>query len=261
MRSRLLLILAVVLAAALPVPAFADETPRAACGPEITLTPPSGQAGTLVSVNIRHYPADTDVKVILRVTGDPVVGIGHTDVEGRATVVFTMQSFPGDYVNVFATAPPCNSTGAHFFFRETTPSPVPTPRPPTPQPPTVVPPPLPTIIPPTPPPPVAGSGLFSGEAMSFNMALIALALVVFSSGFALWGSSRRNRRPAFAAVQVTDHITGRASPEFDGLDAEEPAAPLPVAASRRQGSGASLLAAGLGATAAGLMLLVRGRRK
>ncbi|MFN0147490.1 MAG: hypothetical protein ACKVT1_13335 [Dehalococcoidia bacterium] len=261
MRSRLLLALAVVAALAIPLPAFADETPRAACGPEITLTPPSGTPGTVVSVNIRHYPPDTDVTVILRVTGDPVVGIGRTDVEGRAYVIFTMPSFPGDYVNVFATAPPCNSTGAHFFYRETPPTPVPTARPTAtpfvPAPPTPT---LPPVIPPTPPPPAAGAGLFTGDAMTFNMALIALALVVFSSGFALWGSSRR-RRPAYATVQVTDHIASRAAPEPELPGVEETPTRLLADTSRPRGSGLSMLAAGLGATAAGLMLLVRGRRK
>lgn len=188
-------------------PARADTAPRAACGPEVTLTPNFGQAGSQVSVNIRHYPANSDFTVILRIAGDPVLGTGRTDSEGRANFVFTMPAFTGDYVNVFVTSLPCNSTGAHFFYKATTPSPVPPTRTPTPPPastPTPVvgatvtaTPPPPVVV--TPAPPVAGSGSGAfGTAGGFNVALVALALIVFSSGFALLGSSRRRRATVLA---------------------------------------------------------------
>ena len=184
-------------------PAHADTAPRAACGPQVTLTPNFGQAGTQVSVNIRHYPANADFTVILRIAGDPVLGTGKTDSEGRAYFSFTMLAFTGDYVNVFVTSTPCNAAGAHFFYQPTTPSPIPPTRTPTP-PLASTPTPTPAVIstvtatpPPvvvTPAPPVAGSGSgILGTGAGFNLALVALALLVFSSGFALLGSSRRQR--------------------------------------------------------------------
>jgi hypothetical protein len=258
MRNRFLIVFAVLVALLLPAtPALADEAPRLACGPQITLTPPYGQQGTHVSVNVRFYPPDTDVTIILRIAGNPVLGTVTTDEEGRAYFEFTMPAFTGEYVNVFATAPPCNATGAHFFYRETTPTAVPTRTPPPAATSTPVPPTVPPTIRPTPPPPPAGTGLLTESSTGFNIALIAVALIVFSSGFAIWGSGRRRSQPMPVRIQVTDHIAPRAlDDEGDPLSAE----PRRASAGERHQSNASLIAAGIGTALAGVLLLLRGKK-
>lgn len=234
MRPRL--ILALTLFASLVVglvPAF--ESANAAlpptCGPYVDLTPSSGQAGSVVSVNIFHYPANVDVQVVARITGDPVIGTGKTDAEGHANIIVTIPAFSGDYLNIFTYAPPCNASGAHFFYRAVTPTPVTPTRTPTQPtavvtstPPTSTPPtstPLPATEAPKPPPapPLAGTGGgFGTGSTGFDLALVALALLVFSSGFTLLGSSRK--RSAVRQVVTTDE--SRPASPFD----DEPPTPF-----------------------------------
>jgi hypothetical protein len=146
------------------------------------------------------------VKVTARVTGDPVIGTGTTDAEGHVNVMVTIPAFTGDYMNIFVYAPPCNAAGAHFFYRAATATPptsTPTRTPATPPatPSTTAV----TTPPPTPPaPPSAGSGgvgFLTGNT-GFDLALVALALVVFSSGFTLLGSSRKR-----ATARVSETAT------------------------------------------------------
>jgi hypothetical protein len=187
MRWRLLAAL-VLLAGFVPAATFNAPAARAICDPKVTLTPPWGTPGTVVSVNLFHFPPDTAIDVILRVTGDPVVATGTTDAEGRANIVFTMPDFPQTGVNIFVTTAPCFSAGARFTFRTD----VPTAPPITPATPVVQP--TATAIPPTPQPPVAGDGSgggFAGGDLGTNLALIALALVVFSSAFGILAGIRR----------------------------------------------------------------------
>ncbi|MGD9934194.1 MAG: hypothetical protein AB7T37_10815 [Dehalococcoidia bacterium] len=200
MHTRLLLVLALVAGAFTLLPAATANAapPAPTCGPYITLTPPFGQAGTVVSVNLFQFTPNTEAAVTLRVAGDPVVATGTTDENGHANIIFTMQSFTGSQVAIQVRAAPCNFAGAYFKFREATPTPVPTTppatatTPATPQPTT----PATAAITPTPKAPIAGSageaafGLTAGGA---NLAIAGLALVVFTAAFVIWGSSRHFR--------------------------------------------------------------------
>jgi hypothetical protein len=175
------------------------------CGPYVTLTPPFGQPGTVVSVNLFHFAPNDEVDIILRVTGDPVVATGTTDAEGRANILFTMPAFPGDRVAILATASPCYAAGAYFERRDVTPTPTRTPIPATATPPPATPttppatattpattPATPTRPAVTPVAPVAGSGSDGGfGSAGMNLALVGLALVIFCGAFAIWGSTRQ----------------------------------------------------------------------
>lgn len=203
MHSRLLLVLALVIGAftMLPVATASAAPPPPTCGPYITLTPPFGQAGTSVSVNLFQFPPNTEAKVTLRVTGDPVVATGTTDQYGHANILFTMQSFPGDQVAIQVRADPCNFAGAYFQYRAATATPVPTTPPATATTPAT---PVPTTAVPTTPPPVttpkpppsgsAGQAALGLTSTGANLAIAGLALVIFCAGFVIWGSSRHFRR-------------------------------------------------------------------
>lgn len=204
MHTRLLLVLALVAGAftMLPAATATAAPPAPTCGPYITLTPPFGQAGTVVSVNLFQFPANTEAKVTLRVAGDPVVATGTTDENGHANILFTMQSFQGSQVAIQVRAEPCNFAGAYFKFREATPTPVPTTppatatTPATPQPTTpataatTAPP---TVTPKAPPAGSAGEAALGLTAGGANLAIAGLALVVFTAAFVIWGSSRHFR--------------------------------------------------------------------
>ncbi len=210
MRPRLLLI-AILLVGCLglvPTAASADDGPNGHGNPYVTLTPNFGPAGTVVTVSVYNFVPNIGVRVIFRSAGDPVVGTGKTGPDGRGEIKITV---PGGISNgaywVFVTDEngDCDSS-ARFTVRDVPPPPPPTPRPATPpptQPPTtnVTPPPT---TPPPPQPPSAGSGAAGGFAGSgLNLALIGLALAVFSSGFALWGSSHRRRVHAPASNRAS----------------------------------------------------------
>jgi hypothetical protein len=212
MRTRIVLVIAMI-AGALMVPA-ATATAQTAptCGPYVTLTPSFGEAGTEVSVNLFNFLPNDDVTVILRVPGNPVVATGTTDAEGRANIVFTMLEFPGDRVAIFVTATPCYAAGAYFELREVTPTPTFAPtETPTPTATVTTTPPTTTVTttpttpataatktatprPVSPQAPVAGTGGDGGFGGSgANLALVGLALVIFCGAFALWGTTRHLR--------------------------------------------------------------------
>jgi len=203
MHTRLLLVLALVAGAftLLPAAVASAAPPAPTCGPYITLTPPFGQAGTVVSVNLFQFTPNTEAAVTLRVAGDPVVATGTTDENGHANILFTMQSFPGSQVAIQVRANPCNFAGAYFTYREATPTPPATVTTTPPATATTPATPVPTTpataaITPTPKAPPSGSageaalGLTSGGA---TLAIAGLALVVFTAAFVIWGSSRHFR--------------------------------------------------------------------
>jgi hypothetical protein len=208
MRTRLLVLLTLLSSLVLvpAVPAFADLSPTG-CAPYVTLTPPFGMPGTVVSVNVNNFHPDTDFTVRLRVAGDPVLGTGHTDEHGHANFVFTMPNFDGDWVNVYVKGAPCNEAGARFTRKVlqtptfSTPTAVPTTPPPTVVPPTGTPPvlpltPTPSPVRPTPVVPFTGSGTAGPGgfgSLGTNLVLLAVVLMVGASGFAVWGAGQRRK--------------------------------------------------------------------
>jgi hypothetical protein len=245
--------------------------------PYITLTPPSGPAGSQVSVNTFNFVPNTGVIVILRITGDPVVATGKADHEGRANVLFTIPAnlAKGIYnVHVTDQDGGCDS-GGRFTVTDPTPTPTPktptaTPTPvvtttPTPPPPTATTP-RPTTPPSTPPPPprppIAGAGIEGGGTAGpgSTLALLTIVLAIFALGSAMALTSRRGRGPA---------APGRPQPAIAPVVAEPEVAPAiveraePIEARSRRAPAAemSLFAVGIAAAVAGVILLVSGKRR
>lgn len=193
MRARLLIVAAILGASVMLLPTAASaQTVPPTCSPYVTLTPPFGTPGTEVSVNLFQFPPNDEIEVIARVAGNPVVGTGTTDADGRANIIITIPDF-SERVAIFVQASPCYAAGAYFEYREVTPTPTRTPIPATATPTST--PALPTVTPPpptpTPQPPIAGTGS-SGSALGtgMNLAIVGLALAIFCGAFALWGSTR-----------------------------------------------------------------------
>jgi hypothetical protein len=220
--------------------------------PYVTLTPPWGPPGTVVSINAFNFRPNEDIKAILRVTGDPVIATGRTDEYGHANLIFTFPSASDGLYNILVTdlENDCDA-GTRFQVRPATPTVPPTV---TPVPPTVTPVP-PTAVPPTPQPPIAGGGQGSGTFGSGLDALaIVLALVIFGGGFTLVGLARRNQP---LAVTVATPMREALPPVRDEIDIN----PATASATRRERSDLMWIAGGLGVAATSIMLLVRGKRR
>jgi len=248
MRVRALVFAALVagLLALLPSAALAVDEPY------VTLTPPWGPPGTVVSINAFNFGPNQDIKAILRVTGDPVVATGHTDEHGHANLIFTFPAASDGLYNILVTDlnNECDA-GTRFQVRPATPTS-------TPKPPTVTPtgtPVPPTAVPPTPKPPIAGSGQGSGTFGSGLDALaIVLALVIFGGGFTLVGLARRNQPLAVTVATATREEFPLVRDEFD-------INPAASRATRRERSDLMWIAGGLGVAATSIMLLIRGKRR
>ncbi|MFN0095752.1 MAG: hypothetical protein ACKVVT_13370 [Dehalococcoidia bacterium] len=258
-----------------------DASMRFSGEPYVTLTPPSGPAGSEVSVNVFNFPSKLGVAVILRVTGDPVVATGTTDLEGRGNFVFTLPGSLGKGVvtiHVTTRDVPCFA-GAGARFTVTDPTPTPPPPTPTPtKPPSTATPPPPTATTPlatvtstpppaspTPRPPVAGFGIEddgSTGGPGGTLTLLTIVFAIFSVGFAMVAGSRRHRPGGGPAAAVAIPVL----PAIAKVEVEERVEAAEPVLKRRDGSGGSaaelgLFAAGVAAAVAGLILLVTGRRQ
>lgn len=208
MRTRLMLILMVVLgsfpAAMAATPAKAQSPVCADAPPTISLNPISGPAGTQVTLRYRNFRAGDPIKVIFRVTGDPVVASGVAEADGEGRITFTVPPAPDGVYWVYVE---CH-TAAHFRVGPVTPtvtsSPTQTATPTrtpavttTPAPPAV----QPTVVPPTPVAPFAGDGQVSPAPSGMNLTVLLAALVGVAAGLGTVGTGARlhaRRRAAYA---------------------------------------------------------------
>jgi hypothetical protein len=173
--------------------------------PTITLSPSQGTVGTSVTVTGKGFIANENLRVILKIGGDPVVATTVADASGGMKATFVVPYYTTGVYDVLVTDEEgdCDALAPFIILAGmATPTPVPTQPPPPPPPPTQPPPPPPIAptLPPLPPPPLptpvppsaGNSGPFSDDTTA-NMAAIIVGLAALGGGFLFIGANARRR--------------------------------------------------------------------
>ena len=236
----------------------------------VTLNPSSGIVGTAVEAKLTGATPGTEISVVFKIGGDPILDKETVDANGNATFNFVIPWTPGGTYTLFFTDFLCNcQIAVPFQVLVAKPTPTPTATPTTPPQPTVTATATPTAIATEPPTATPTPGVpVLGTTDSFgiggpNVGVLGLGMLAVLTVLAWFAATRRDG-PSLAAVAPapTDDGPDSYSTELDmatleGMRRARPFAQPAITTARRDGRAGWAIGAGIAAVTGALLLLRR----
>lgn len=237
----------------------------------VTLSPSSGIVGTAVEAKLTGATPGTELTVVFKIGGDPVLDVETVDANGNATFNFVIPWTPGGTYTLFFTDFLCNcQIGVPFTVTVARQTPTPTATPTTPPQPTVTTTPTPTAIATEPPPtatPTPGVpvlGTTDGFGMGGpNVGVLGLGMLAVLTVLAWFAATRRDGTSLASAAPVPyDDGPDGYSTELDlatleGMRRPRPFAEPAVTTTGRDGRASWAIGAGIAAVTGAILLFRR----